>query len=263
VIFANLELARRLETAEAANAVECVEAQRMLDARSQATVEQVAGGWAVFIGAGSPLTRAVGLGMQGAVRTEDLDRLEAFYQARGAPVSVDLCPLADPSLLECLASRGYRPTEFNNVLVRTLGTEQIAPVTTVARAGFADGELWASTVGRGFLEKDTLAPEELDVGRVIFQMRGSQCFWAFSEGQPVAAAALAMREGLAVLFADSTIEAFRGRGLHNALIRERLRVAGAQGCELATASTLPGSGSQRNFERNGFQVVYTKVVLMR
>ena len=35
----------------------------------------------------------------------------------------------------------------------------------------------------------------------------------------------------------------------------------AQGCDLATASTLPGSGSQRNYERLGFEVVYTRVTL--
>jgi hypothetical protein len=31
---------------------------------------------------------------------------------------------------------------------------------------------------------------------------------------------------------------------------------------LATASTLPGSGSQRNYERMGFEVVYTRMTLV-
>ena len=38
--------------------------------------------------------------------------------------------------------------------------------------------------------------------------------------------------------------------------------AAARGCDLATASTLPGSGSQRNYERTGFQVGYTKVTMV-
>jgi hypothetical protein len=42
-----------------------------------------------------------------------------------------------------------------------------------------------------------------------------------------------------------------------------LRVAVEEGCDLATASTLPGSVSQRNYERNGFHVAYTKAVLVR
>ena len=64
-----------------------------------------------------------------------------------------------------------------------------------------------------------------------------------------------------MLFADSTIARHRRRGLHHELIAARLNEALAQGCDLATASTLPGSGSQRNYERLGFEVVYTRVTL--
>ena len=46
------------------------------------------------------------------------------------------------------------------------------------------------------------------------------------------------------------------------LIAARLNEALARGCDLATASTLPGSGSQRNYERMDFQVVYTKVTMV-
>jgi hypothetical protein len=55
------------------------------------------------------------------------------------------------------------------------------------------------------------------------------------------------------------IARFRSGGLHRELISARLYEALAQGCDLATASTLPGSGSQRNYERLGFEVVYTKI----
>ena len=48
---------------------------------------------------------------------------------------------------------------------------------------------------------------------------------------------------------------------HRELIAARVNEALAQGCDLATASTLPGSGSQRNYERMGFEVVYTRVTL--
>jgi hypothetical protein len=39
-------------------------------------------------------------------------------------------------------------------------------------------------------------------------------------------------------------------------------VAAELKCDLATASTLPGSVSQRNYERHGFQMAYTKAVLV-
>ena len=68
--------------------------------------------------------------------------------------------------------------------------------------------------------------------------------------------------GLATLFADSTIALYRRCGLHRELIAARLNEALAQGCDLVTAATLPGSGSQRNYERMGFEVAYTRVTLV-
>jgi hypothetical protein len=264
--FAGLDLARRLEAAEALNGAECAESQRLLDPAVGATVKQAAGGSAIFVGAGSPLTHAVGLGMHGPVRPEEFDQIEAFYRARGATVSVDLCPLADASLVELLGRRGYRAAECMNVLIRPLTGPEIArPEIPVRLANGGEEDLWARTVGRGFLEKDALTAEEMDVGRNIFHMPGSRCYLAFAGNQAVAAGAMTMHGGLATLFADSTIAGFRGIGLQSALIRERLRAASAPavGCDLATASTLPGSVSQRNYERNGFQVAYTKAILVR
>jgi hypothetical protein len=89
------------------------------------------------------------------------------------------------------------------------------------------------------------------------------CYLASSSsGDPAGAAALAVYGGLATLFADSTVTHHRRAGVHAELIAARLNEAMAQGCDLATASTLPGSGSQRNYERLGFEVVYTRITLV-
>ncbi len=261
--FADLHLARRLEASEALNGARCAQAHQQFNPELGATVLEVGGGSAIFVGIQSPLTHAVGLGMQGEVRAGEMDRMEDFYRARGAAVSLELCPLADVSLVELVANRGYRVSEFLNVLVRHLPGAEIAPAAA-ARAANPDEEehLWARTVGCGFLEKDELTPEEMDVGRAIWHMPGSRCYLTFSGNRAVAAGAMAAHSGLATLFADSTMMGFRGAGLQGALIRERLRVAAEERCDLATASTLPGSGSQRNYERNGFRVAYTKAVLV-
>jgi hypothetical protein len=264
MILAGLELARRLEAAEAQNGLACVDAQRKLNPDAGTALLEVAGGVAIFVGAQSPLSRAIGLSMRGTVRSDVVEQLEAFYGACGGPVHVDVCPLADITLLELLRSRGYGLTEFNNVLVRRLPGAQILPPPNPPRIGIAgDEHLWAHTVGRGFLEKALLTTEEVDVGRTIFHMAGSVCYLAFRDGQAAAAGAMTMQRGLAILFADSTLPEFRCCGLHGALIRARLSSAAAAGCDLATATTMPGSVSQRNYERYGFQVAYTKAVLTR
>jgi hypothetical protein len=50
--------------------------------------------------------------------------------------------------------------------------------------------------------------------------------------------------------------------LQTALVRARLAVAAAARCDLATLNADPGSGSQRNAERQGFRVVYTRALLV-
>ncbi len=256
MIFADAHLARRVEAAEAANARGC-------GLREHAAVLEVAGGCAMYMGTGSPLTQAVGIGLNGPVSPVDLRQLETFFRSRGARVSIDLCPLADPGLLFLLAQGGYRVVEFNNVLVKRLAGGSTLPAPRVRRAAPDERELWSSTVGRGYFEQPELTPEELDVGRSIFEMPGALCYLAITEaGEPAGGAAAAIHDGLATLFADSTIASFRRAGLHRELIAARLNDALALGCDSATCSTQPGSASQRNFERMGFEVVYTRVTMV-
>jgi hypothetical protein len=255
MIFADAALARRLEAAEAANACGCRSGAR-------SAMLEVAGGCAIFMGAESPLTQAVGIGLNGPVTEAEINRLEQFFRSRGARVSVDLCPLADASLVQALAGRGYGASEFNNVLVKRLAGSEVTMTPFVRRAMPDEGDLWSHTVGRGFFEQGELTTEEMDVGRAVFSMPDSLCYLAVAQsGEPMGGGAAAVRGGLMTMFADSTIPTYRRGGLHAQLIAARLNEGLAQGCDLATASTLPGSTSQRNYERMGFQVVYTKVTL--
>ncbi|HJT89108.1 MAG TPA: hypothetical protein VJ732_14670 [Bryobacteraceae bacterium] len=257
MVFADALLARRIESAEAAISRACAEG------RPGAAVMECAGGLAVFQGADSPLTHAAGLGLHGPVPGRDLDTLESFFRCRGACVSIELCPLADPGLLESLAARGYRATEFNTVLIKELAGTETIPTPRIRAAVENERDLWSYAVGYGFFEQAELTEEEMDVGRAIFAVPGVRCYLNLSEaGQPAGGGALAIRHGLGMLFADSTIPAFRRRGLHRDLIAARLNESAAQACDLAAASTLPGSPSQRNYERMGFRVAYTKVTLV-
>jgi GNAT superfamily N-acetyltransferase len=51
----------------------------------------------------------------------------------------------------------------------------------------------------------------------------------------------------------------RGRGAQRALLAARLQYARDHGAELAMMVAAPGSASQRNAQRVGFQVVYSRV----
>jgi len=75
----DLALSRRIELAEAQATVDAVETMEKLRPGSGSAVEPILGGFAVYCGASSPVTQAVGLGLDGAVSEEEFARLEAFY----------------------------------------------------------------------------------------------------------------------------------------------------------------------------------------
>ena len=254
--FADLALARRIEGAQTAQALGC--------APGGAASLEIAGGCAIFAGVESPLTQAVGLGLNGAVSEAELDELETFFRCRGARVAIEICPLADTHFLEMLGARGYRIGQFDNVLVRNLSGVEIVITPRVRRATPNEADLWAHTVGRGFFEQTELTTEEMDVGRWVFGMPGAMCYLACAEGgKPAGGAALIVTQGLATLFADGVARPFRRQRLHQELIAARLNEALAQGCDMAAAATAPAGPSQRNYERLGFQVVYTRVTLTK
>lgn len=80
------------------------------------------------------------------------------------------------------------------------------------------------------------------------------------EGRPAAAALLTVSDGIAYLAMAATLPDFRGRGCQRALIGARLAAAAAAGCELVVATAEFGSTSQRNLERAGVRIAYTKAV---
>lgn len=245
-MFADLALARRIELGEARNAAEAGESI------------EIAGGHASFCGVGSPLSHAIGLGLNGPVGAADFDRLEAFYRSRASPVNLDLYPHADWSMFEWVAARGYRIVECNNVLAGPVAGSPDARVRIAE-----DAEAWCRTVIQGFFPATGFSESELDVCRRLLKLANATAWLAAVDGSHAAAGAMNTRAKLALLFADSTLEKYRGCGLHLALIRARLKHAAEQGCDLATASTAPGSSSQRNYERAGFRVVYTKLNMQR
>ncbi|HUA83975.1 MAG TPA: hypothetical protein VMB85_08960 [Bryobacteraceae bacterium] len=247
-MFADTALARRIEHGEARNAAGC------------GISIQVAGGLAAFSGAGSPLTHAIGLGLNGPVYAADFEVMENFYGSRGAAVNLDFCPHADPSMLDLLAKRGYQMVECNNVLA---GPVAGSPQSCVRIARADEEQIWSRVMLEGFFDRAEFSAVELDTGARLFHLEGATAWLGFVGDRAAAAGAVNTRDGLALLFADSTIRKFRGGGLHLALIRARLAHAARLGCDLATASTAPGSISQRNYERAGLRVVYTKLNMQK
>jgi GNAT superfamily N-acetyltransferase len=262
----NLELARRIELAEALAAVEGAETLGRLRPGSGAAVERIAGGFAVYCGVNSPITQAVGMGLNGAVSEEEFNRLENFYRGRREPVRVEACPLADHSFIEQFGKRGYRVTEFSNVMALPLnaasGTQPWPGPPewmTIEKIGHDEIDLWTLTVSQGFAEHFPVTQEILEVMKMFALGPSAECYLARVDGKVAGGATLAIRNGVAGLFGASTLPAFRARGVQTALLHTRLTRAAEAGCDLAVSLALPGSTSHRNIVRRGFNVLYMRV----
>lgn len=263
----SLELAREIELAEAEAAVACAERLMAAQGDDAGAVASVAGGYAVYCGANSPVTQAVGLGLNGAVGKEEFDRLEEFYFSRDEPVRVETCPMADASLIEHYRDRGYHVSEFSNVMVRPVekGAAAAALPAGIEIHKAAEGEidLWTLTVAQGFAEHFPVTQEILSVMRLFASAKNTECYFARLDGKVVGGATLSLRGRIAGLFGASTLPQFRNRGVQTALLHARLQRAAERGCELAMSLAAPGSASQRNITRRGFRTLYTRVKFER
>jgi hypothetical protein len=260
--FADLNLARRLERTESRGNAQFVEARARAFPEVGAKWIEVAGAYAMFDGPDSPVTQTFGLGMSEPLTAEHFDELEQFFFARGAHVFHEVCPLADPTTFALLSERGYKPIEFSNVLYR--------PITADLRLDASRNEdievrlrrddevdLWAATMAEGWSEFPEVADFLRDVGQVTARSQ-SLAFLAELDNKAIATGALTIHGDVALLAGASTIPSARRQGAQLALLEQRLRYAATQGCTIAMMVTLPGSGSQRNAERHGFRIAYTR-----
>jgi GNAT superfamily N-acetyltransferase len=264
-ILLNLELARRIELAEAQAGAAAAISLGKVRPDTGACVERIAGGWAAYAGAGSPVTQAIGLGLEGAlVSEEEFEKLEAFYGQRNEPARVEACPLAHASLFEHFGVAGYRVTEFTSVMAQNVEEAESkrranANEIHVRRVAAREIDLWTRTVATAFAEGQEPPEGLLEIMKAFALAEGVECYLAEIEGKPAGGGTLIVRDGVAGLFGAGTLSEFRKRGVQTELLRVRIDRGREAGCDIAVCLAQPGSSSQRNVVRRGFQVLYTRV----
>lgn len=263
--FVDPTLAARLEAACAYRSLHYAQAHAAHTHNVSNAHTNVAGALVIYGGPSVPVNRAIGLGMFGPVTPADLDQIEAFYHQFQADSVIDLCPLADASLPRLLAGRGYHLRNWMSMLYMPLPapTPSYTPTLRVTRATADQADLWLETSARGFDETDEVAEATRRILIPNFHAAHSQCYFAWQDATPVATAGMYLHAGVVELGGASTLFAYRQRGAQSALIQQRLHDAHALGCDLAIVLTSPGSASQRNMQRRGFHLAYTRAIFTR
>ncbi len=259
--FADLALARRIERSEGHANAAFVQSRAAIDPACGATFLDVDGTYALFDGVNSPLTQTFGLGVVDTPTAPLLDTIDAFFRERGAAVMHEVSPTVDLAVLALLSSRGYHPIELTSVLYQPIEASSVSDGSDVTVRLTREGEAdhWAAVAASGWGESPDIVEFVRAMGEVSARATDTHAFFAESDGAPVATGSLHLHEGVAVLAGASTIPSARRRGAQNALLSARLAFARAHGCDLAVMGALPGSASQRNAERHGFRLAYTRI----
>jgi ribosomal protein S18 acetylase RimI-like enzyme len=274
MLFASVSLAARIERADARLMADAAAASERRPGIAAFAIP-LAGGVATFAGAGSPMNKVAGLGFAGPLDEGAIETVERAYAERACPVQVELSCLADPAIGALLTRRGYALQGFENVLGRPLPLESApAPPDGIVVSPSPAEELasWIDVVVAGFASPDTQGvPSHEQYSRETAEtaigdmaaVRGFVRYIARRGGRPAGGASMRLADGVAQLCGAATLPEHRRRGVQSALLAARLEAAGRGGCDVAVVTTQPGSRSQENAQRRGFELLYTRAVLVR
>lgn len=208
------------------------------------------------------LNLVLGAAEPGAVEGGNLAEAIAWMDAAGVDYYVPVSPLSGEEaatdwLKRAGLVRGYawmkfvrdasppEPTAPDDVEVRELAEGEGAAFGAIAASGFGLPE-WAAAFFRDL------------PGR-----RGWRCYVALVDGTEAGCAALLVDGDVAEFGIAATLEAARGRGCQQALLRRRVEDAAAAGCRtlfVETGERVDGrpSNSYRNILRAGFEEAYRR-----
>lgn len=206
---------------------------------------------------------------------EDLDAIEAFYRRHEVPAQVELSPLAHADVPSRLCARGFVVQAFENQLACRLPAAEVQAPTDIAisTVGPDEDEAWIQVVAEGFHAAEPHVGGQSDhgPGPGLDDLAGMMRSFRHPEirrtlaridGEVAGGAASWSRDGVVGIFGTATAPAFRRRGVQTALNAEILAHDRGRN-EIATATTAPGSTSQRSFERLGFRVLYTRAIFVK
>ncbi|MBJ6360652.1 GNAT family N-acetyltransferase [Paenibacillus sp. GCM10012307] len=209
-----------------------------------------------------------------------LDEIIGFYAARERKPQFEITPSnAEGALLKGLASRGYYQSGFHASLYINL-----LPDTSYASHGTLQGEqnVQKNDAASVNLWIKELSPETgleqyasihclgtglpvsgevhiADNNEMLLAREGWSFYIAYTDGKtPAGAAVMHVGNGIASLTFAAVLPKYRGRGIHQALIRKRLDKARQSGCTMAVGQAAYVSASARNMERSGMKLGYTR-----
>jgi hypothetical protein len=164
----------------------------------------------------------------------------------------------DAGLGRELARLGYYQSGFHTSLIcePDLPCSTEVAVEPVTSADLMDDYLTAYVAAWGFSDP----PQFKANVRPWLHESGWSLYLARVNGQPAAAATLYVHGNVGYCADATTDPAFRGRGLHSALLITRIRAAGTAGVDFVCSGAEFLSASHRNMERIGMRIQFVRAI---
>lgn len=196
--------------------------------------------------------------------TDKLDDILAFYRERERGFDLQINPAgASHELLKELAGRGLYQAAFHSVLYGLPKREMPVLPDGIRIVEVQDeqefdryAEIHCIASGMSAVHKHHFVSNNIG----LLHRPGWKLFLGYYEDNPAAVGVMHLSGRIASCTLAATVPEFRGRGLQTALLHRRLYEAGRAGCELVTAQAAFGGTSQRNMERAGLRVAWTRAV---
>jgi GNAT superfamily N-acetyltransferase len=197
---------------------------------------------------------------------EDREHIPAivdFYAQHGASPVFDLNPYTippywvEPNVFPALVRSGFYHGAFHQLLYRIPTTEcpRLPPQLTIRSVGPRDADTFAQVYDEVWGGSAAV--------RVLIEHPRFRCYLAYVDGIPAGLGILHMAHGVGSMANGLTAPSLRGRGCQTALLEQRIADAAQAGCNLLVSQCMPGSTSQNNQLRVGFQIAGSKAWWVR
>lgn len=258
----DLQLSQRLERAEGLANQRFIEAKQKVFPETEAAWTEVAGAYAMFDTPQSPLTQTFGLGVFETPTDEHFQQIEQFFSDHGAPVFHEISPIPDQALLGKLRERGYHPIELTNILYRPIDeawSVEVNPKLSVRKIESNEHEAYSKLCAEAWQLPPEFASFFDDLGKIGASNDYVASFVVELNGKPIGGGGLCLSDEVALIAGDCTLPDARGQGAQLALIAARVQYAREHGFKLLMMGAMPGSTSQKNGQRAGMDIGYTRI----
>ncbi|WP_411334798.1 GNAT family N-acetyltransferase [Metabacillus indicus] len=194
---------------------------------------------------------------------ETLDDILRFYEEREISPRFEVTPAqSSPELFRSLSARGFSQSGFHTVLygeAKILSTRPVSEIS-VRPLEASEFDLFGEIYTKGFGMPEFLKQPVAQNNLVLHGHEDWRFYLASMDGKAAGIGVLFMKKRIGTMAASAVLPEFRNRGVHRALLDARIDEAKQHGCSIIAGQASFGSGSQRNMERAGMKIAYTKAL---